>query len=95
MSTFTIPIISSGDEGERVGRTYHLQAVMNGRLYVQTMETRILRSDVYVLSRKSALSQCFPNLFLILVHLSGICPSRCIVPVNESVDCTGFQEIKV
>jgi hypothetical protein len=50
-----------------VGHTYHLQAVVNGRLYVQTIEARILRSNVYVLSRKSALPQCFPDLFFIAV----------------------------
>jgi hypothetical protein len=89
-------IISSGGEDKGVGRTYHLQAVVDGRLYVQTMEARILRSNVYVLSRKSALPQCYPDLFLIAVHLSGICPSRCILPVSQSVSQSrGFQEIEV
>jgi hypothetical protein len=76
---FQFPSSASGGEGA-VRRTYHLQAVMNGRFYVQTMGTRILCSNVNVLSRKSALPQCSPDLFLIAVHLGGICPSRCIVP---------------
>lgn len=85
-------IISSGGEDEGVGRTYHLQAVVDGRLYVQTMEARILRGNVYVLSRKSALLQCYPDLFLIAVHLSGICPSRCIYPsVSQSVSHAGSK----
>jgi hypothetical protein len=76
--------LSSAVEVKGVGRTYHLQAVMNGRFYVQTVDARILRSNVYVLSRKSALPQCSPDLFLIAVHLSGICPSRCIVLISQS-----------
>ena len=67
---------------------------MNGRFYVQTIEARILRSNVYVLSRKSALPQCCPDLFFIAVHLSGICqcPSRCIVLISQS---RGSKEIEV
>lgn len=92
---FPIPIISSGDDGELGGRTYQLQTVMNGRLNVQTMGARILRSNVYVLSRKSALSQCSPDLFLVAVHLSGICPSSCIVTRQSVRQSRGFQEIEV
>jgi len=77
--------------------TNHLQAVMNGRFYVQTMEARILRSNVYVLSPEPALPQCSPDFFLIAVHLSSICPSRCIVPIRQPVirSVARTQEIEV
>jgi hypothetical protein len=67
---------------------------MNGSFYVQTMKARILRSNVYVLSRKSALPQCSPDLFLIAVNLSGICPFHVALypPVGQSVKWRGSKD---
>ena len=92
----TIPILNHQQLEVKVrglGATYHLQAVVNRRLYVQTIEAPILRCNVYVLSCKSALPQCFPDLFLIAVYLSGIC-QRCIVPISQTVSqtVTRFRE---
>ena len=67
---------------------------MNGGFNVQTMEARILRSNVHVLSRKSALPQCSPDLFLIAVHLGGICPSCRIVPISQSVSQSAARSYK-
>lgn len=49
-----------------------LQAVVDGRLYVQSMEPRVLRSDEQVPSRESAFPHCSPGFLLVAVHLSGI-----------------------
>ena len=64
----------------RVRGAHILQAVIDGRWYVQSMEPRELRSDEHVPSRESALSHGSPGFLLVFVPLSGIC--QCMVPVS-------------
>ena len=66
-----IPNGISSEEGG--GAAYILQAVMNGRLDVQSIRPRVLRSDEHVLPREPALPHRSPGLLLVAVHLRRIC----------------------
>lgn len=64
---------------------YILQAVVNGRFYIQSIRSRVLGSDEQVPSRESALPHGSSSLFLVSVRLSGVCER--IVPVSVHVRC--------
>jgi hypothetical protein len=64
---------------------------MNGPFDVQSVQSRVLRSDEHLLPRESALPHRSPSLLLVAVQLSGICPvAVCMCrSVGLSSGCSG------
>lgn len=65
--------VSSGDVVLGGEATHVLQAVVNGRFNVQTIQPRVLGGDEYILPREPALPNGPPSFFLIPVRLGGVC----------------------